>query len=168
MVLQKSLRWRYICTYIRKYKIFWKHICKENLKEMLSGLHCKKGWIPLVRIMYYREHHDKPVRASVSHLEKWISHLVHPDWLTLNVNATISIEHREGRDSGPAREIPAKSRSARLWFRTRAQIRHEIIIKYHSSESLKSRSWKSWLSLRLCYVSEIMWIPSFNHKRHPS
>lgn len=88
-----SYRWKYICIFGSI--IFWKHVYKD-LKEMLSGLYWRKGWIPLVRIMYYREHHDKPVRASVPHLEKWISHLVHPDWLTLNVNATISIERREG------------------------------------------------------------------------
>lgn len=50
---------------------------------MLSGggdwnARVERGWIPLVYNNVYREHHDRPVRVSASHLEKRISHLVHP------------------------------------------------------------------------------------------
>lgn len=158
-----------IYVYIRKYKIFWKHICKE----MLSWLHCRKGWIPLVRIMYYREHHDRLVRASVSHLEKWISYLVHPDWLTLNVNATISIEHREGgprfwtcsRNSRKIKigETLIPDKSVRCANSTRD---YNKISQFRVSEEslLKIMALPTFM-LR----AEIMWIPFFfNHKRHPS
>lgn len=101
-------------TFSSRESFFWERIA---LRENHSRGTVEYHWYTIE--YFHREHHDKSVCGSVSHLEKWISHLVQPIVTYTNVNATISTVRCEGgapvRSSRNSREI---NESRRLRFRT--------------------------------------------------